>query len=443
MKKSLLSLAVAILPLLMLAQGWPASESLIMTQNHALAITEETTPELYVLGTVEGSSWDLTGDHLQLTYDTKRKIFTGHININLSPKGTFAFATKIVNDWLEINPYRVGGTETVDIDITAENQASIALAFGTSGWSFVPGSFFIAANEGGYDLEVDLEHMTMKVIGDIPTPQPTNCATLARWGYEDFQELEFTLDEETDNYVLANQEFTFLHQGFKIFNTVNDLTTILGGEGEYMAGEMEITPDKLGQSLQLEAPGQDIMIPAGTYTFTFDREALTLTVTGEANMPRLYLVGSSDQLACWDATTAPEMTCDGYTYSYNVTVEESLEFKILMQQSWDGIDFGKDNNNAITVGREYNLFKGANNFIIEEPGTYLIIVNGLTHRLVVIKPNLIGDVNGDREVSIADVTMLVSLVVDLSSNERSDVNQDGETGIADVTTLVGMLMEQN
>ena len=52
-----------------------------------------------------------------------------------------------------------------------------------------------------------------------------------------------------------------------------------------------------------------------------------------------------------------------------------------------------------------------------------------------------GDVNGDGEISIADVTMLVSLVVDQASNERSDVNGDGETGIADVTTLVNMLME--
>ena len=55
---------------------------------------------------------------------------------------------------------------------------------------------------------------------------------------------------------------------------------------------------------------------------------------------------------------------------------------------------------------------------------------------------LTGDVNGDGEVSIADVTMLVSLVVEQSSNPRSDVNGDGETSIADVTTLVTILLEQ-
>ena len=50
--------------------------------------------------------------------------------------------------------------------------------------------------------------------------------------------------------------------------------------------------------------------------------------------------------------------------------------------------------------------------------------------------------NGDGEVSIADVTALVAMVLSDLSNERSDVNADGETGIADVTALVGLLLAQ-
>ena len=52
-----------------------------------------------------------------------------------------------------------------------------------------------------------------------------------------------------------------------------------------------------------------------------------------------------------------------------------------------------------------------------------------------------GDVNGDGEVSVADLTLLVSLILEKSENERSDVNGDGETGVADVTMLVSILME--
>ena len=52
---------------------------------------------------------------------------------------------------------------------------------------------------------------------------------------------------------------------------------------------------------------------------------------------------------------------------------------------------------------------------------------------------VVGDVNGDDEVSIADVTMLVDLLLRQQSNERSDVNGDGETSIADLTSLVDIV----
>ena len=43
-----------------------------------------------------------------------------------------------------------------------------------------------------------------------------------------------------------------------------------------------------------------------------------------------------------------------------------------------------------------------------------------------------GDVNGDKEVSIADITALVDLVMRGATNPRSDVNGDGETSVAGV-----------
>ncbi|MBQ4367494.1 MAG: dockerin type I repeat-containing protein [Muribaculaceae bacterium] len=60
-----------------------------------------------------------------------------------------------------------------------------------------------------------------------------------------------------------------------------------------------------------------------------------------------------------------------------------------------------------------------------------------------------GDVNGDGEISVADITALVNIV--LSSEQltdpdlfyRADVNSDGEIGIADITSLVNLVMEQN
>ena len=54
----------------------------------------------------------------------------------------------------------------------------------------------------------------------------------------------------------------------------------------------------------------------------------------------------------------------------------------------------------------------------------------------------LGDVNMDNEVGVADVTVLLQLILDQSSNENSDVNNDGVTSIADVTSLVQIILNE-
>ncbi|MCR5132212.1 MAG: DUF4859 domain-containing protein [Prevotella sp.] len=56
---------------------------------------------------------------------------------------------------------------------------------------------------------------------------------------------------------------------------------------------------------------------------------------------------------------------------------------------------------------------------------------------------LLGDVNMDHEVTIADVTALVNILLGKSSDYKlvlADVNEDGELSIADVTALVNVLL---
>lgn len=56
---------------------------------------------------------------------------------------------------------------------------------------------------------------------------------------------------------------------------------------------------------------------------------------------------------------------------------------------------------------------------------------------------LIGDVNGDGEVSIADVTTLIDYLLGHQEDialEEADVNFDGEVSIADATTIIDMLL---
>ena len=60
---------------------------------------------------------------------------------------------------------------------------------------------------------------------------------------------------------------------------------------------------------------------------------------------------------------------------------------------------------------------------------------------------LIGDVNNDGEVSIADVTALIDYLLDSTASNinlvAADVNNDSEISIGDVTALIDMLLSAN
>ncbi len=58
-----------------------------------------------------------------------------------------------------------------------------------------------------------------------------------------------------------------------------------------------------------------------------------------------------------------------------------------------------------------------------------------------------GDVNGDRTVSIADITILIDYLLDEQSEDinafhhsEADVNRDGVISIADVTRLIDHIL---
>jgi hypothetical protein len=53
-----------------------------------------------------------------------------------------------------------------------------------------------------------------------------------------------------------------------------------------------------------------------------------------------------------------------------------------------------------------------------------------------------GDVNGDSNVDITDVTALIDLLLgsDSISNQAADCNQDGDVNITDVTALIDFLL---
>lgn len=58
---------------------------------------------------------------------------------------------------------------------------------------------------------------------------------------------------------------------------------------------------------------------------------------------------------------------------------------------------------------------------------------------------LLGDVNGDGVVNIADLSELIDILLrgDTTYNRRADVDQDGQVGISDVAALIDILLKSN
>ena len=78
-------------------------------------------------------------------------------------------------------------------------------------------------------------------------------------------------------------------------------------------------------------------------------------------------------------------------------------------------------------------------------GTYRINIDNIAMKHYVEPEHiLIGDVNGDKQISIADVTMLVNIILGKTTEgfdtKVADVNGDGEISIADVTALVNIIL---
>ena len=214
---------------------------------------------------------------------------------------------------------------------------------------------------------------------------------------------------------------------------------------QYVVNQVNVTvkAEPLPEGVAGRVAKMKIGVPGGFYKVKF--------VQGEVPADEFYVSGDFNE---WATDEALKMEEDEETGKFVATVEmeANKEFKIIVPDGDDwkwygGIDenqVGYFEINAQTLNVSIDLVDGSN-FRVVEAGEYTLTVDPEAMTIVVTKKApefLVGDVNGDGEVGIADLTMLVSLVMEGTSNERSDVNGDGETGVADVTFLVNILLNQ-
>lgn len=195
---------------------------------------------------------------------------------------------------------------------------------------------------------------------------------------------------------------------------------------------------------------------------------LTIMALVLAIMPAwgaMYMVGNNP-FGDWNPGNGVEMTDQGNgTYTFTTSISGTVWFVFADGQSSDWNVFNANyrygpssgGSQEVTVGNTYSTSKSNNNHSYKFTGTgkdYIFTFNlsSLTFSIAEYQepqlPNPFdlpaGDVNGDGEINIADITMLVDIMLggfaNYDTRHRSDVNHDKEINITDVTVLVDYLL---
>jgi len=178
----------------------------------------------------------------------------------------------------------------------------------------------------------------------------------------------------------------------------------------------------------------------------------------------IYMVGNTP-FGDWQPGNGVEMTDNGDgTYSLTANINGNVWFVFADGQDSDWETFNANyrygplgnSTQTVTLGT-FTTQKSNNNHSYKFTGedkdyTFTFNLNNLTFSIAEYQeeplPELtdlsIGDVNGDGEINISDVTSLIDILLggfaNYDTRKRADINYDKEVSISDVTTIIDVLL---
>ena len=336
--------------------------------------------------------------------------------------------------------YVVEEADTIEFKVVKNHSWDVA--------SYPENNWWYAATAGTYDFVITFNPETSEVTF-TPTKQ----------GGEEPVEMVYTIvgdenvfgsnwdtnDEKNELVKGEDGVYTWSKEDVTLYNSFQFKVV---GNHDYAVYEWPVGPYNWVANLP-EEDGEgiyDILI-------TFDPEAAdsvkitcTLTKVGEVDpIEHVYTVVGPEHVfgSNWDpADEHNNMTLDAETGLYtwrkdNVALTESFGFKVVGDHSWaNEWPQGYDNNWIVNIEEagNYNLFI-----------TFNAETGEINCTATKAEPaGLRGDVDGNGEVKIADVTALINYL--LSQNpeginlQNADCDQNGEIKIADVTALINYLL---
>ncbi len=165
----------------------------------------------------------------------------------------------------------------------------------------------------------------------------------------------------------------------------------------------------------------------------------------------MYIVGQ-DPFGDWEPDAGVEMTYENGVYTYKATLSGSVWFVFGTQldADWDIFNanyrIGPTNGNMnVVAGVEYTTqLAGGNNGAYNFKGTgdeYTITFDETNMKFKIEGGVARGDVDGDTNVNISDVTALINILLNnQAAPTAADCDQDGNVNISDVTCLINFLL---
>ncbi len=173
----------------------------------------------------------------------------------------------------------------------------------------------------------------------------------------------------------------------------------------------------------------------------------------------LFRSDSGEKTDAWDNISVPEMkNYISEDYMFAMVCQSSIEPYVVIQGGWfkvnPDLDLSEDfvlyftydeikkvmEANNITVSEIVNMYLSASGSEATFYGMYAVPVKDT--------PSLRGDINGDGEVSIVDITLLQKYLLKTAQLEESqfataDLNEDGKINIFDAVILKRIIINGN
>ena len=242
--------------------------------------------------------------------------------------------------------------------------------------------------------------------------------------------------------------------------TRNDVVYMFANNTFAAAGFADIESDAQGI-----VPFRYVPDNVGTVNlkFAYDEEGTNVFATKQIfinQMPSAYLTGSARALNVTDQTnriiTANEFGVEvTVTNSSSSVYNEDISIKLykrvygttgtLVQVLDKDIYLSPHKSTTLTFHLD-NVIDGWNYFAkvyYYSSGEQVSLANVSTHTIIFPAASIPGDVNGDSEVSIADINAVIDVILKGGNDLSGDVNGDGEVNIADINAIIDIIFKSS